>query len=110
MWGFMWRSLQLWPGALCSFAPFPCPLGLGRNSSFSGAGKYASRPKFNFFPSLFCCLDCLVFQDFSLINLFPETLPFLPGDGVLGSLMGTSEGHGTERGTDNAPGDQSLIP
>ena len=36
----------------------------------------------------------------SLINLFHQILPFLPGDDVLGCLTGTSEGWGVERAAD----------
>lgn len=38
----------------------------------------------------------------SLINLFRQILPFLPGDGVLGCLTGTSEGWGVGRAADEA--------
>ena len=69
-----------------SFAPFPCQLGLRRSNSFSGADEYFSSPEFNFFLLSFAGLTDLCFGILSLINLFPQIVPFLPGDGVLGCL------------------------
>lgn len=54
------------------------------------------------FSFLVLLLDCLALQDFKLVNLLPQILPFLPGDGVLGCLTGTSKGRGVGRGADEA--------
>lgn len=54
------------------------------------------------FSFLVFLLDCLALQDFKLVNLLPQILPFLPGDGVLGCLTGTSKGRGVGRGADEA--------